>query len=192
VSCQFALHYSFESEQKARQLIANVANRLKPGGHFIGTIPDACWIVKKLRESEDLVFGNDVYKVEFTQKETFPEFGASYTFSLVDAVEGVPEYLVNISVLKQLANEKGLELIAVQNLHDFYKANIKTPSNVDLLRKMKVLNDQFRIPANNWEVAGFYIVFVFRKVGDHVVPRSNVGYEEETNLTYADIIRVKD
>jgi len=75
---------------------------------------------------------------------------------------------VNISVLKQLANEKGLELIAVQNLHDFYKANIKTPSNVDLLRKMKVLNDQFRIPANNWEVAGFYIVFVFRKVGDHV------------------------
>src|SRR5690606_16430051 len=45
VSMQFCLHYSFESEEKARMMLKNVTEKLKPGGKFIGTIPDAYWIV---------------------------------------------------------------------------------------------------------------------------------------------------
>lgn len=45
VSCQFALHYAFESEARARMMLQNIATRLKPGGYFIGTIPDANLIV---------------------------------------------------------------------------------------------------------------------------------------------------
>ena len=41
VSCQFALHYSFETENKAENLLFNVSNKLRPGGYFIGTIPNA-------------------------------------------------------------------------------------------------------------------------------------------------------
>lgn len=44
-SCQFCLHYSFESEEKARGCLDNVTARLKPGGYFIGTIPNAYWLV---------------------------------------------------------------------------------------------------------------------------------------------------
>eukprot|EP00965_Chrysotila_dentata_P105534 3485419-Pleurochrysis_carterae.AAC.1 len=41
VSCQFALHYAFSSERTARTFIQNVATALRPGGQFVGTIPDA-------------------------------------------------------------------------------------------------------------------------------------------------------
>lgn len=44
-SCQFVYHYSFESEQKANMMLRNACERLKPGGYFIGTTPDAFELV---------------------------------------------------------------------------------------------------------------------------------------------------
>ena len=44
-SCQFSLHYSFESEKKAHGLMSNAASRLVQGGYFIGTTVDALEIV---------------------------------------------------------------------------------------------------------------------------------------------------
>jgi mRNA (guanine-N7-)-methyltransferase len=45
VSTQFAAHYAFETREKARGLFRNVVDRLKPGGKFICTIPNAYAIV---------------------------------------------------------------------------------------------------------------------------------------------------
>jgi SAM-dependent methyltransferase len=36
LSCQFAFHYCFASEARARCALRNVAAILRPGGHFIG------------------------------------------------------------------------------------------------------------------------------------------------------------
>jgi mRNA (guanine-N7-)-methyltransferase len=47
---QFALHYSWSTEARARQALANVSALLRPGGTFIGTMPDANVIIKRLRE----------------------------------------------------------------------------------------------------------------------------------------------
>lgn len=41
VSCQFAFHYSFESLPQAECMLRNASESLRPGGYFIGTIPDA-------------------------------------------------------------------------------------------------------------------------------------------------------
>jgi mRNA (guanine-N7-)-methyltransferase len=41
VSCMFAMHYSFESEDKVRQMLRNVAGALKKGGRFIGVVPNS-------------------------------------------------------------------------------------------------------------------------------------------------------
>ncbi|EKD16709.1 uncharacterized protein L3040_001448 [Drepanopeziza brunnea f. sp. 'multigermtubi'] len=41
VSMMFCMHYAFESEGKARQMLKNVAGALKKGGRFIGTIPNS-------------------------------------------------------------------------------------------------------------------------------------------------------
>lgn len=44
------MHYSWSTEARARQALANVSALLRPGGTFIGTMPDANVIIKKLRE----------------------------------------------------------------------------------------------------------------------------------------------
>lgn len=44
------MHYSWTTEARARRALANVSALLRPGGVFIGTMPDANVIIKKLRE----------------------------------------------------------------------------------------------------------------------------------------------
>lgn len=41
VTMMFCMHYAFESEEKARQMLKNVSGALKTGGRFIGTIPNS-------------------------------------------------------------------------------------------------------------------------------------------------------
>ena len=97
VSCQFAFHYSFETEAQAECMVRNAADCLRPGGFFIGTIPDAQIIWQRLREVQmpsssngkaverkcSHKFGNSVYSVEFD--------GSSP--ALVETTEGLKEEL---------------------------------------------------------------------------------------------------
>jgi mRNA (guanine-N7-)-methyltransferase len=105
VSMQFCLHYAFENEKKARTMLQNVSSQLRSGGHFIGTIPDANWIVKRVREEpvNSFGFGNSIYSITFDdiqdtnddrKKIGFTKYGCKYMFHLVDAVD-CPEYLVH-------------------------------------------------------------------------------------------------
>lgn len=41
VTLQFCMHYAFETASKARMMMENVSRYLRPGGTFIGTIPDS-------------------------------------------------------------------------------------------------------------------------------------------------------
>lgn len=38
---QFCMHYAFESLQKVRTMLKNVSDYLRPGGIFLGTIPNS-------------------------------------------------------------------------------------------------------------------------------------------------------
>ncbi|KAJ3146639.1 mRNA cap guanine-N7 methyltransferase [Geranomyces variabilis] len=165
VSCQFALHYSFETEEKARIGLTNITKNLKPGGFFIGTIPDANWIVKKLRNTEGLSFGNSVLTIKFEQKETYPEFGHKYWFELKDAIDNCPEYLLRFPAFVKLAGEYGLELVYKEKFHDLYQKESQNPQYRDLLTRMNVLNPEGTMSADEWEVAGLYMAFAFRKKG---------------------------
>uniref|UniRef100_A0A0L8H063 mRNA (guanine-N(7))-methyltransferase n=2 Tax=Octopus bimaculoides TaxID=37653 RepID=A0A0L8H063_OCTBM len=100
VSCQFALHYSFESYSQADMMLKNVAECLQDGGYFIGTTPNSYELVNRLRKSETNSFGNDVYKVEFLSedKNNLPLFGSQYSFQLEGVVD-CPEFLVYFPAL---------------------------------------------------------------------------------------------
>jgi mRNA (guanine-N7-)-methyltransferase len=50
VSMMFCMHYAFESEEKARCMLQNVAGALKKGGRLIGCIPNSDVLSKKVRE----------------------------------------------------------------------------------------------------------------------------------------------
>jgi mRNA (guanine-N7-)-methyltransferase len=41
VSMMFCMHYAFETEEKARQMLKNVSGALRKGGRFIGCIPNS-------------------------------------------------------------------------------------------------------------------------------------------------------
>mmetsp|Transcript_5509 Transcript_5509/g.4193 ORF Transcript_5509/g.4193 Transcript_5509/m.4193 type:complete len:134 (+) Transcript_5509:185-586(+) len=65
VSCQFSMHYMFDSEIRVRAFLRNVTDRLEPGGYFIGTTIDAERVIGKvLAESpKNLRIGNDYYQL---------------------------------------------------------------------------------------------------------------------------------
>ncbi|RAK73104.1 mRNA (guanine-N7)-methyltransferase [Aspergillus fijiensis CBS 313.89] len=50
VASMFAIHYAFESEEKARQMLRNVAGCLKKGGRFLGVCPNSDVISAKVAE----------------------------------------------------------------------------------------------------------------------------------------------
>ncbi|KAF9672922.1 hypothetical protein SADUNF_Sadunf11G0094700 [Salix dunnii] len=181
VSCQFALHYSWSTEARARRALANISALLRPGGTFIGTMPDANVIIKKLREedsfsceyaAEGLAYGNSVYWVrfeeEFSQKKfkSSSPYGIKYYFHLEDAVD-CPEWIVPFHVFKTLAEEYGFELIFVKNNHEFVHENMKKPENVELMRRLGALGDGNQdlstLSPDEWEVAYLYLAFVLKK-----------------------------
>ncbi|XP_063839205.1 mRNA cap guanine-N7 methyltransferase [Ostrinia nubilalis] len=122
VSCQFGLHYSFESLSQARRMLTNISECLRPDGYFFGTIPNAYEIVSRAQKSKDLTFGNRIFNIKllFDPKEGYPIFGAKYDFNLEGVVD-CPEFLVNFELFVKLAAEFGLELIYKAKFSDFYK-----------------------------------------------------------------------
>ncbi|XP_038898964.1 mRNA cap guanine-N7 methyltransferase 1 [Benincasa hispida] len=173
-SCQFALHYSWSTEARARRALANISALLRPGGILIGTMPDANVIVKKLREAQGLMFGNSVYWIRFDEEYAEKKFNASspfgikYLFHLEDAVD-CPEWIVPFHVFKSLAEEYDLELVFVKNSHEFVHEYLKKPVFVDLMRRLGALGDgnqdQSTLSPDEWEVAYLYLSFVLRKRG---------------------------
>lgn len=122
VSCQFGLHYSFESLAQARRMLTNISECIKPDGYFFGTIPDAYEIVSRAQKSEDFSFGNRIFNIKllFDPKEGYPLFGAKYDFHLEGVVD-CPEFLVNFELFVKLAAEYGLELVYKARFADFFK-----------------------------------------------------------------------
>lgn len=55
---------------------------------------------KRLRESETMSFGNDCYKITFTEKENISLFGHKYDFHLEGVVD-CPEFLVYFPLLEK-------------------------------------------------------------------------------------------
>ncbi|XP_076243622.1 RNA guanine-7 methyltransferase [Calliopsis andreniformis] len=205
VNCQFAFHYSFESLQQAECMMRNASECLRPGGYFIGTIPDANDLVSRWQKCDGNKFGNDVYSIEFfCDKKQPPLFGAKYNFHLEEVVD-CPEFLVHLPILRKLGSKYGLELVVFERFDDYYE-RMKNEGRV-LLGKMQALETyppyhdtpllgnpsqdyqhavQYmqNLPGHRkvgtlsrpeWEVISLYAVFAFQK---SKVARSSEGKPE--------------
>ncbi|WFD22041.1 mRNA (guanine-N(7))-methyltransferase [Malassezia equina] len=114
VSMQFCLHYGWDSEEHARTMLSNAARWLRPGGTLIGTTLDDETLFARLHEDEHAVsFGNECYRIEFDQRYDMGEkpFGNRYRFWLLDAVDNVPEFVVDWATFERIAEEYGLHVI---------------------------------------------------------------------------------
>ncbi|XP_075996272.1 mRNA cap guanine-N(7) methyltransferase isoform X2 [Genypterus blacodes] len=193
-SCQFVYHYSFESEQKADMMLRNACERLKPGGFFIGTTPDAYELIKRLEASDSLTLGNEVFQVSFQSKGSYPLFGCQYHFSLQDVVD-VPEFLVYFPLLESMAQRYNMRLVMKQRFSEFFEQKVMKEHHRSLMMKMMALepfpcdgsqqatdstgeychakehSDRARVKLplgtlsrSEWEAAGIYLVFIFQKM----------------------------
>lgn len=192
VSSQFMANYLLGSEANLRRYFTNVTEKLKPGGFFLGTIPDANVIVKKLRTvGQDLTFGNSYYSIRFLN-DKFPveqgPYGLEYGFYLEDSVgdrkkrdfgfetEYVTEYLVLMDVFEKVANDYGLELVIARNFHSFYEEFSQSYAKLFARMTHGCTFDQ-----EQWDIAYLYLAFVFRKQGVFKPPPRH-SHAEGTNV----------
>ena len=150
ISCQFAIHYAFETCTKAEQTIRNIAGRLKKNGLFIGTTVNDMELIARLRTQHEtngeLSFGNRVYTVTFdknTDVENIPLFGCRYDFELVlnenDTLITMDEFLVNKQLMVKICQEYGLELVYWLPTRQFYERFKPEPNYQSLLDVFKAL-----------------------------------------------------
>jgi mRNA (guanine-N7-)-methyltransferase len=176
VSMQFCLHYAFETEAKARQTIENVARSLRPGGIFIGTIPNSEFIGHKIRHlmPGSRSFGNDLYSVTFEQQppktgEFVKPYGNVYNYYLKDAIDNVPEYIIPFETLRAICSDYGLRLKFKQPFHEYFSQKIPTwynqlsPRVIEGIRKDK---GGYGVSGQESEATSyFYLAFTFVKAG---------------------------
>ncbi|OBZ75503.1 mRNA cap guanine-N7 methyltransferase [Grifola frondosa] len=169
VSMQFCMHYAFESEKKARTMLQNVAGWLRRGGVFIGTIPDAEQLLDRLdalpKDAKELSFGNSVYKIRFEDRTNRPTFGHKYWFFLQDAVDDVPEYVVQWDNFVKLAAEFDLQPVYKKEFHQVFEEHHEHSEFGPLLERMRVVdaNGESQMDEDQWEAANIYIAFAFEK-----------------------------
>ncbi|KAG7192843.1 mRNA cap guanine-N7 methyltransferase [Scheffersomyces spartinae] len=175
VSVQFSLHYSFETEEKARTLITNVSKSLRPGGVFVGTIPSSDFIKEKIIRKDFLSpkkFGNDLYQVTFERDPPEdgvfrPPFGNKYNYFLQDAVDNIPEYVVPFETLRSLCEDAGLTLKYRKSFIEMF--NLEIPKyfsqlNRHLIDGMRRTDGKYGVEGLEKEAVNFYLAFAFEKL----------------------------
>jgi SAM-dependent methyltransferase len=117
VSCQFAVHYFFESREKLDGFFQNVADNLKPGGYFISTFMDGERVDRLLRgknRAEGIVKESVVWAILKGYDQEFNShnpYGNRIRVYLENINQLIPEYLVHFGFLVQYAETKGLRLV---------------------------------------------------------------------------------
>jgi len=117
VSCQFAIHYMFESISSIKIFCENVNKVIKQDGYFIGTCLDGQIVMNKLNKTEKgLIEGkiddNTVWmikrKYDITPSNNNVGVGKKISVYMESINKVYDEYLVDFEVLKEQFKEYGI------------------------------------------------------------------------------------
>jgi mRNA (guanine-N7-)-methyltransferase len=155
VSCQFALHYFFESEESLRNVLRLVSGALVPGGYFYGTTIDGEKI-KSLKKLE-----GEYYSIKKEYSGAKGVFGKRYSFLIKDTAYSFPmkEYLVDFDTLNKIAREYSLEPEYTEIFEDYYLGSTN-------ITPFGVLLEKYPGPALSEEeklISGLNSIFIFKK-----------------------------
>ena len=189
VSCQFAFHYCFASAESAHCAFKNIVSALRRGGYFFGILPDSKEIRRRLLDPQlcpdGRVLENQFYRLEMDQPVTTrfeSPFGIRYTFTLKDAIDACPEYIVPAGQLRAMAAQYGLEFILEAPLPEFFTTFSQVPEYEQLMHRMNIVEGEaLAMSPEELEVAGkerqkqdvledfnfilgLYTAFAFRKL----------------------------
>lgn len=170
VSCQFALHYAFDTEERVNRTLLNIKESLVSGGMFFGTTINSEYLADNLRKGYTS-WGNKLFKIQFEEGNSngvFKELtGNKYTFFLREAVANVEEYVVPFDKFTALAKEYGLELVLHEPFLRYFDRNVSASQPVLREAMFKKLTNAQGVPIidpDQLEICSIYSVFCFRKV----------------------------
>lgn len=172
ISCQFALHYAFGTENMLNIAVENVVNHLKNYGYFIVTIADGAKLMRKYLERKDensRIIDNSYCYIEvppeseikikeYVENKNKNCFGIEYYFNLEDAVELCLEYFADTDILVEKLKKKGVDLKCEITFQDFYAKYEKYYREMYKKMNVKELNSK------EIEVIGIYKIMVFSKI----------------------------
>lgn len=173
-SCQFSLHYSFESFEKAVKYLSNASRNLKKHGIFFGTYPDGPKLLKLARENNGTYEVGDLMRVQFSEQDlNNPQpFGTKYHFYLKEVVD-CPEFLVHPEVFERLLIKLGFFKVFDRSFEENLKVAIESPSDGIQAKKIFQYHSAFdfdekhaQLDVDTWKAASVYRCFCFKKSRD--------------------------
>jgi hypothetical protein len=135
ISCMFAVHYFFESEEKLDGFFDNVSQNLKKNGLFFCTFMNGETVEnelaqtggdmiegRKLEADYDNTQGMPVWAIvrRFDKKHKTP-YGKKIDVYIENTQKFIPEYLVSFKLLVEKAKEHGLELVETEMFEETFK-----------------------------------------------------------------------
>jgi hypothetical protein len=129
-SCQFALHYFFETPDTLKGFVKNIAECTKLNGYFIGTAYDGKSIFNELKRTPT---GDSIKIVEDEKKiweiikryrsETFEDDSSCIGYRIdvfqESINQSIPEYLINFDYLNRIMSAYGFEIISREEANEF-------------------------------------------------------------------------
>ena len=151
VSCQFAIHYFFETAIKLDGFLDNVASNLKSGGVFITTFMDGERVHDLLQQNNGLAEGRKlngripVWAI-VKRYDTFATndtnvYGKRVDVFLENTAKLIPEFLVHTPTLIRKMDERGLTLEASELFSHNFNEILQNPEEAtgDLYANVKAL-----------------------------------------------------
>jgi hypothetical protein len=139
ISCMFAIHYFFESEEKLDGFLDNVSQNLKKNGMFFCTFMNGERVESELVQSNgDLIEGRKLNEDNtggtqglqgtpvwaivrrFDKKHKTP-YGKKIDVYIENTQKFIPEYLVSFKLLLEKAQQHGLELVETEMFEETFK-----------------------------------------------------------------------
>lgn len=114
VSCQFAVHYMFESERALTEHLRYVNGMLKPNGYYVGTFMNGDLVRRLVNDNGH--FTNQAIRLRLSEPGGTVNFAAPLDVHLAGTLyfgekSVSSEYLVLPDVLEQKCKEQGLILV---------------------------------------------------------------------------------
>ncbi|XP_006648010.1 mRNA cap guanine-N7 methyltransferase 2 isoform X2 [Oryza brachyantha] len=184
VCCMQHLQSCFQSEEHAQKLLNNVSSLLKPGGYFVGIIPDSSTIWTKYQKNVEASHGkvqglkavpnsirSENYVITFEiEEEKFPFFGKKYQLKFANESIFENHCLVHFPSLMRLAREAGLEYVEIQNLTEFYDDNRTQFAPLLGSFSASLVDPRGKLVARSYDILGLYSTFVFQKPDPDAIP----------------------
>ena len=191
-SCQFALHYFFETKEKIHGFLKNLAETISKDGYFIATCYDGktvfdMFIEKEIEFEDTFILRKDnkkIFEITRMYKETgFPDDDLSIGYAIDIFQESINntirEYLVNANYFIKIMEDYGFILCPIDDLNKMkWVTNSPTGLFSELFLEMEQLNKTNPAKVNSEYKSAIYMseeekqisflnrYYIFKKIRD--------------------------